>query len=252
MTIERPNYYSVLTANVRYDNRLTDSEKLMYSEITALTQATGECWASNNYFATLYDVSMTTISRRISKLSKLGYIKVKMIYKKGTKQIDKRVITLPELGIIKNDDRVSSNLTIGYYQNCIGGIDKNDKENNTSINNTSINKEKINKKEKYFDDEKVNELFLEFLEMRKKLKALNNERAITLLLNKLNKHNDVTKYRMIENSIMNSWKSVYDLKGNFKNNTDTKLPEWFDNELVKNQNDLASAEMEELLKEIRI
>ena len=36
MTRINPNYYAILTANVRYDNRLTDSEKLLYAEMNGI------------------------------------------------------------------------------------------------------------------------------------------------------------------------------------------------------------------------
>ena len=38
---EQPSYYSIITANVRYDNRLTDSEKLLFAEITSLSNKYG-------------------------------------------------------------------------------------------------------------------------------------------------------------------------------------------------------------------
>lgn len=129
---ENPSYYSVTPADVRYDNRLTDSEKLLYSEITALTQSSGECWASNEYFAKLYDVTNSTISRRISNLKKHGYLDVELLYKDGTKQIEKRIIKIAHT----------------YAQDCVYPIRRNDntpirriaKENITSkSNNTSIN-----------------------------------------------------------------------------------------------------------------
>ena len=88
-----PSYYAIITADVRYDKRLSANEKLMYGEITCLTQSTGECWAGNKYFADLYDVSKETISRWVSKLKKHGYIDVKAIRNKD-KTIDKRIITL--------------------------------------------------------------------------------------------------------------------------------------------------------------
>lgn len=65
----------------------------------------------------------------------------------------------------------------------------------------------------YFSNENLNTLFNEFLEMRKKLKAVNSDRAIKMLINKLNKYDDNTKIKMLENSILNSWKDVYELKG---------------------------------------
>ena len=66
--LEQPSYYAILTASVRYDNRLTDSEKILYAEITALSNKYGYCSASNNYFAKLYEVSKRTISTRINNL----------------------------------------------------------------------------------------------------------------------------------------------------------------------------------------
>ena len=66
--MEQTSYYAILTASVRYDNRLTDSEKILYAEITALSNKYGYCSASNNYFDKLYEVSKRTISTRINNL----------------------------------------------------------------------------------------------------------------------------------------------------------------------------------------
>ena len=41
--IERPNYYAILSAEVRYDNRLKPNVKLLYAEITALCNMNKEC-----------------------------------------------------------------------------------------------------------------------------------------------------------------------------------------------------------------
>ena len=76
---EQPSYYSIITANVRYDNRLTDSEKLLFAEITSLSNKYGYCTATNSYFARLYEVVKETISRRISNLNKYGYLKIEII-----------------------------------------------------------------------------------------------------------------------------------------------------------------------------
>jgi DNA-binding transcriptional ArsR family regulator len=128
MTEEKPTYYSIIPAGVRYDEELKPNEKLLYSEITALTNKNGECWASNSYFSNLYKVDQATISRWISNLKQKGYIDLSLIYKANTKQIEKRVLTIKSIGIDKIINR---------------GIDEKVKDNNTSINNTSINKEKI-------------------------------------------------------------------------------------------------------------
>lgn len=74
----KPNYYAILPAPVRYDVNLTDSEKLLFAEITALARTTGRCWATNKYFASVYNTGERTIRRRISKLIKLGYLEAEM------------------------------------------------------------------------------------------------------------------------------------------------------------------------------
>ena len=73
------SYYSIIPATVRYDTRLKSAEKILYSEITALTNSMGYCFATNKYFANLYKVTTHTISQWISHLSKLGYIYLEFI-----------------------------------------------------------------------------------------------------------------------------------------------------------------------------
>jgi post-segregation antitoxin (ccd killing protein) len=62
---EKPNYYAVIPANVRYDNELTPLAKILYAEISALSSAKGICWATNNYFANLYQITNVQVSRTI-------------------------------------------------------------------------------------------------------------------------------------------------------------------------------------------
>lgn len=120
-----PNYYAVIPANVRYDGKLRANEKLLYGEITALASKNGECWASNTYFANLYNVTPQAISKWISDLEKQGYISTLLIYSKDKKEVEKRIIKLLEVST--NVDRVSTNDLGGYQQKF--------KENNTSNNN---------------------------------------------------------------------------------------------------------------------
>lgn len=69
----------------------------------------------------------------------------------------------------------------------------------------------------YFTDLALNETFIAFLEMRKKLKAINSDLAIKKLLNILEPYNDNDKMLMINNSIVNSWKGLFPIKhGNSK------------------------------------
>lgn len=78
--IEQPSYYSILPANVRYDNNLTDSERVLFAEITAFSNKYGYCTASDEYFASLYGFNELTIVNRINYLRKLGYLKITYKY----------------------------------------------------------------------------------------------------------------------------------------------------------------------------
>ena len=87
---EKSKYYVIIPADIRYDKRLKANEKLMYGELVLLAQETGYCWATNAYFAKLYDVNKITVSKWISKLEECGYVKVDYIYKQGSNEIVER------------------------------------------------------------------------------------------------------------------------------------------------------------------
>lgn len=121
--IEKPNYYGIMPASVRYDKELKPMEKIMYTEITALSNKNGYCNATNSYFAELYDVHKNTVGDWINKLVEKGYLQSELIYK-GKQIIERRL-----------------------YINDIP-VNKKIEENNTRINNTRLIKRKNIKKEK--------------------------------------------------------------------------------------------------------
>ena len=92
--MQKPNYYAVIPAEVRYNKNLTPNAKLLYAEITALCNMNGKCIASTDYFCKLYEVSRISIQKWLKILENNNYIKRVNIYKQGSKQILTRVITL--------------------------------------------------------------------------------------------------------------------------------------------------------------
>lgn len=125
---EEPNYYAIIPANVRYDKRLIQGSKLLYGEITALSNQKGYCWASNNYFMKLYKVSRNTVQSWLKSLEVCGYISREVVYKEGSQEIDTRYI------------RIS-----GYPspENLATPSPKNVTDNNTSFNTTVNNTNNI-------------------------------------------------------------------------------------------------------------
>lgn len=144
--MEQPSYYSILTANVRYDKELKANEKLLFSEITALSNKSGYCHATNKYFAKLYSKNTSTISDWINHLKQREYLKVVMV--KDGKQIKERRLFPISNPIRENPNTPSEKSVEGYSQKNEYPIRENPKENITSNNTTSINKD---------DDDQLNE-----------------------------------------------------------------------------------------------
>ena len=137
--MEQPSYYSILTANVRYDPRLKNHAdcKVLYSEITALSNKSGYCHATNKYFSKLYDRPVPTISKWINLLKDCGYLKIVMI--KDGKQIKERRIYPISTPINVDVNTYSSKREEGINAGVKAPINVDVKENITSINNTSTN-----------------------------------------------------------------------------------------------------------------
>ena len=140
------NNYAIIPSNVRYDEKLNSSEKLLYGEISALTNKYGYCNAQNKYFSELYKVTITSVSRWISHLQELDYIKIEFIKKDKilsrhiyindnplqnckyhNKNISEYANSSNYLPIIKKNNTHKNK---HYLQNCKGGINKNVKDNN--------------------------------------------------------------------------------------------------------------------------
>lgn len=161
--MEQPGFWAVLPANVRYDKELTPNEKILYTEITAMTQSVGYCYASNKYFSDLYGVAESTIRRYIQHLRELGYVQVVM---EGNERRIYQVLKAPEIpedeapknergahpvsGALKNE-RVPA-------QNRAADPLKNERKNNTRDNN-KINNTGAGARASYFPNQEILEIF---------------------------------------------------------------------------------------------
>ena len=141
MNDEKPSFYSFLTADVRYDPRLKNhaDEKVLFSEITALSNKYGFCSASNDYFAKNYERPKPTISRWINHLKKLGYLKIEIV-RKGKQIIGRKMfaITTPVNANINRGIGIGVNR--GINVDVERGINVDVKDNITSLNTITNNK----------------------------------------------------------------------------------------------------------------
>ena len=140
----KANYYAIIPAHIRYNNDLKFAERLLYGEITALSTKEGYCFASNRYFASLYNVSISTISRWISHLAQIGSIDIKIIRNEKNEIIERRLYIIDNAYMQKNQYH--------YVQNEQYPICKKVKDNN--IKNNIINKDKIDRLFNYIVDNK--------------------------------------------------------------------------------------------------
>lgn len=67
-------YWAIIPASVRYDKSIDANCKMLFLEISALTNETGYCWASNQFFADFFEVDIRTIQRWMVQLSKAKHI----------------------------------------------------------------------------------------------------------------------------------------------------------------------------------
>ena len=144
----KPNYFAIIPAEIRYNKNLKAIEKLMYGEITALSNKEGYCFATNKYFAELFDVANNTVSRWISNIEKQGYIKVVIIRNKNKQIIERRIYMT---------NTYIQNCIYSYQQNSIYPIDRNVEDNNIKnridrlfnliINNTEAKLENLSEKQ---------------------------------------------------------------------------------------------------------
>tara|TARA_B110000858_G_scaffold187390_1_gene231636 strand:- start:68 stop:784 length:717 start_codon:yes stop_codon:yes gene_type:complete len=128
--MDKPSYYAILTADVRYDRNLKPLARLLFAEITALCNKEGYCWASNQYFADLYEVDKTTVSGWIGQLKARGYLTVQLQYKEGSKQILNRYIKINGEGI--------DEITKTSFQKDVDPIDQKTKVNTKTNTKTNI------------------------------------------------------------------------------------------------------------------
>ena len=200
------------------DERLNALEKVILTEIDSLDNGERGCWASNKHIADFCQCSERSVTASISKLVSLGYIYVQSF--DGRQRILRSRLA--------NFERQTS-------KNCEADTQKL-QESNTS-NNTPTNTER--KKERKKEDAQsatsydeilskienlsLRETFYEYIKMRKLIKAPMTDRALEMLVGKVQKlePNSIDRQKkLLETAILNNWKSVYPLKDDEKGTND--------------------------------
>lgn len=196
--------------------------------ISSLCAEKGYCFASNKYLAELFNTNETLISRKLRLLEEKKYIY--MEYEKVGTQVVKRYIRL-------------SKTIMDDYLKRYPSVIENDKYNITSNNITSNNK--YIKKTAYGNYKRIKLTNQEYDKLVEEYGKEYIDIQIQLLDNYVESNNNKNKYTnfylVLLKSIKNDW---------FKNK-DKKLPDWFNQEIKKE--DISAEDkkyMEDLIKSI--
>ena len=204
---------------------MSANAKLLYGEISALTNSKGYCWASNQYFADLYKVSIKSISNWITQLEHKKYIKRELLYKDASKEIlSRKIILSSALPMEENFHTYGKNLLGGIEENFHTPMEEKFQDNNTLSNNT-INKSNREKKSNRKDtlsliplveqselSPPLQEVLKEWLEYKKEKKENYTEvgfkRTITEIKNNADRYGEKTVAELIGYCMAQNWKGI--------------------------------------------
>ena len=161
----------------------------------------------NQKLADLTKMDFDTVTVAMELLKKIGLVTILESGEIYINQLDNLIGSKSVGALKKQQQRMLSGQRV---DKCPPEIEIEYRDKDINIKEENIKEEKVQRI--YYDNFELNNLFLEFLDLRLKLKCKNTERAIKLLINELDKYDDTTKIEMINQSIMNSWKGIFPLK----------------------------------------
>lgn len=133
-TKERPAYWAVIPAAVRYDKELPPNAKLLYGEVTALADKRGYCYAQNSYFSELFGLSDRSVTRLLAVLAERGYLRIDVVRDEETNEVqERRIFAVYTTGV--QEDCPPPDKNVGTPPDNFDGTppDKIVYKNNTSI-----------------------------------------------------------------------------------------------------------------------
>jgi len=129
-----PGYTALLPPRVRYDRELPAAAKLLFAEISAMTDVTGFCWATNGYLARLLGISKDRAARLIGLLEAGGYVATEVV-RDEKNAVKERRIFVSDLGLSRLPPPVK-NTGRGPVKNTGSPPGKNTEENDTRLEHT--------------------------------------------------------------------------------------------------------------------
>ena len=203
-------FYTKINNNLLRNENLKANTKILLLVIMSYESKEGYSYPSHSRLIKETGLSKSTLIKCLKELEDLGYI----ISEKSTGSNNKyfidssiKISSSKNDSSTKNDTGSSTKNDTGVVLNL---VHKNKQENKQKNNNSDL--EVI--VEAYTDNKELRETILDFIEMRKSIKKKLTERALKTILNKLDRLavNDFEKIEILENSIVNCWQGVFEIK----------------------------------------
>lgn len=232
--------FVVIPSVVMRDTALSLSAKMLYGVITWKCNESACCWATNRTLGDELGLSPKRVSALLSTLERQGHIELEIIRDTESNQITRRniypmvksarpILKDGDTPILENEDTSPHFQGEPIPENAEEKYKKEiEKEINTPLT-PQRGEARTARKSKYDlaedakpilrfyvkDDGELARLLGDFIEMRKKLRAINSTRAILIQLDTLEKlsgGNREQKLELLKQSIGNSWKGIFPLK----------------------------------------
>ena len=203
-------FYTKIDNNLLRNENLKANTKILLLVIISYESKEGYSYPSHSRLIKETGLSKSTLIKCLKELEDLGYI----ISEKNTGSNNKyfinnsiKISSSKNDSSTKNDTSSSTKNDTGVVLNL---VHKNKQENKQKNNNSDL--EVI--VEAYTDNKELRETIFDFIEMRKSIKKKLTERGLKGILNKLDKLavNDFEKIEILENSIINNWQGVFEIK----------------------------------------
>ena len=242
------SYWAVLPGEVAHNKSLTIAAKYLYVILSSMAHEKGFCWPENETLADEMQLSKRRVVELIGMLRDSGFIKV--IFKQEGKR-ERRYIycgMFPDRVDAAPEDSVPD----GCEESQGGGAEdsmppcekphppmreirfpiKVEKQIEKQSENTPKAPQGAAKRKSQFEleekakpilrvycgeDQELAQALADLIDIRTRKKAINSQRAIVTLLNELDRLSGgrrEDKLLLIRQSVTNSWKSIFPLRGN--------------------------------------
>ena len=227
--IKNENYITIQGWMINVLN-LKGNELIIYAAIYGFSQTENQVFSGSlQYLADWTNSTKQGVMKNLKSLVEKGYIVKNEKIINSVKFCEYYATEFNTL-LNKVDQGMQQSLTGGIKQSLPNNID------NISSNDNKEKKKDIKKKETHYDevinsliqDEDIKNAIYDFIEMRDFIKKPMTDRALTMLINKLNRlsSNKEIQLKILEKSIVNNWQDIFEYKeegANRKNESNSRL-----------------------------